>query len=334
MRFFLVTLMWLFAASPAIFATSQGWAKTLTIYTYGSFVSEWGPGPRIKSAFEKTCDCTLNFVGLADAVAILGRLKFEGDTARADIVLGLDMGLVAEAKATGLFAPHAIDTSALNVPGGWADETFVPFDYGYFAFIYDKTRLASPPKSLEELVDGTASVIIQDPRSSSPGLGLMLWMRKVYGADAGDAWARLAPRIITVTNGWSESYGLFLKGEADMVLSYSTSPAYHITVDKDDRYRAAPFAEGHYIQIEVAAKLARSPEPGLAEDFLAFLVSGEAQAMLPTTQWMYPVRDVKGALPPAFGQLIEVSTPLSFTSREVMANRAKWVAQWREALSR
>ncbi|MBT4323957.1 MAG: thiamine ABC transporter substrate-binding protein, partial [Rhodobacterales bacterium] len=27
----------------------------LTIYTYDSFVSDWGPGPAIKKAFEKTC---------------------------------------------------------------------------------------------------------------------------------------------------------------------------------------------------------------------------------------------------------------------------------------
>ena len=27
--------------------------KTLTVYTYESFVSEWGPGPKVKAAFEQ-----------------------------------------------------------------------------------------------------------------------------------------------------------------------------------------------------------------------------------------------------------------------------------------
>ena len=53
-------------------------------------------------------------------------------------------------------------------------------------------------------------------------------MREVYGDKAADAWRKLAPKVVTVTQGWSEAYDLFLKGEADMVLSYTTSPAYHI----------------------------------------------------------------------------------------------------------
>ena len=39
-------------------------ADTLTVYTYGSFAAEWGPGPKIKQAFEKECGCTLNLVAL------------------------------------------------------------------------------------------------------------------------------------------------------------------------------------------------------------------------------------------------------------------------------
>ena len=38
---------------------------------------------------------------------------------------------------------------------------------------------------------------------------------------------------MTVTKGWSEAYGLFLEGEADMVLSYTTSPAYHLIAEED-----------------------------------------------------------------------------------------------------
>ena len=44
-----------------------------------------------------------------------------------------------------------------------------------------------------------------------------------------------------MTQGWSEAYGLFLKGEADMVLSYTTSPAYHIAVEKDRTTRRRSF---------------------------------------------------------------------------------------------
>ena len=94
--------------------------------------------------------------------------------------------------------------------------SLLPYDYGYFAFVYDKNKLANPPKSLKELVEGPQKwrVIYEDPRTSTPGLGLLLWMQKVYGDQAPEAWQKLAAKTVTVTKGWSEAYGLFLKGES------------------------------------------------------------------------------------------------------------------------
>ena len=151
------------------------------------------------------------------------------------MVLGLDTNLMAEAEATGLFAPHGVEATAFDLPVEWTDDTFLPFDWGWFAFVYDETRLAEPaeePADLVEAADGP-KIVIQDPRTSTPGLGLLLWVRDVYGDEAGEAWKKLAPKIVTVTQGWSEAYGLFLEGEADMVLSYTTSPAYHLAVEKE-----------------------------------------------------------------------------------------------------
>lgn len=136
----------------------------LTVYTYESFVSEWGPGPKIKEAFEKVCACTVNFVGVADGVALLNRLKLEGAGSKADVVVGLDTNLVAEAKQTGLFDVSGVDASAAKVPGGYEDDVFVPYDYGHFAIVYDTQTLKSPPASLKELVEGDPAqkIAIQD----------------------------------------------------------------------------------------------------------------------------------------------------------------------------
>ncbi|MBD3700627.1 hypothetical protein IE991_03070 [Klebsiella pneumoniae] len=56
-------------------------------------------------------------------------------------------------------------------------------------------------------------------------------------------------------------------------MSYTTSPAYHMIEEKKDNYAAASFAEGHYLQVEVAARTAASKQPELAEKFLKFMVS-------------------------------------------------------------
>ena len=104
-----------------------------------------------------------------------------------------------------------------------------------------------------------------DPRTSTPGLGLVLWMKSVYGDGASEAWKKLSPRILTVTPGWSEAYGLFTKGEAEMVLSYTTSPAYHEIAEGSQRYKAAAFSEGHYMQVEVAGQTKKGAANPLAK---------------------------------------------------------------------
>lgn len=310
--------------------------KTLIVYTYESFTSEWGPGPKIAESFQKTCDCKLTYVSVADGVELLTRLKLEGPASKADVVVGLDTNLVAEAKATGFFAPHGLDTSALKVPGGFSDDSFVPYDYGHFAFVYDTQTLKTPPKSLKELVEGDArdKIVIEDPRTSTPGLGLLLWVKSVYGDKSAEAWSKLKDRILTVTPGWSEAYGLFTKGEAPMVLSYTTSPAYHMVAENSDRYQAADFAEGHYIQIEVAGMTKAARDPDLARAFLAFLDGPEAQTILPTTNWMMPVATPSEPLPEAFGKLVQPKTTFLMSPEEVAANRKAWIDEWLAAMSR
>ena len=311
-------------------------AKALTVYTYDSFVSKWGPGPKVKAAFEAECGCTLNLIGLDDAVSIFSQLRLEGVHSKADIALGLDSWMLHEAAATGLFAPHGLDLSGLTIPIGWKSPVFAPFDYGYFAFIYDADKMKTPPISLRALVevpDGP-KLLFQDPRTSSPELGLMLWMKKLYGAEAGAAWVKLAPRIVTVTKGWSEAYGLFLKGESDMVLSYTTSPAYHMIAENKSNYRVAAMTDGQYMQVGTAAKLKSAGEPELADQFLRFIVSDAFQSIIPTGNWMYPVTDIGAALPAAFGKLIKVSKPLRHTPSEIAENRKAWTAEWRDALSK
>ena len=327
----------LFIAS--IFISNIAVSKTeLTVYTYDSFASEWGPGPKIKEAFEKDCDCTVIFVGLDSSIGILGRLQIEGTSSSADIALGLDTNLMAIASQTDLFEDHEINLyGKLALPATslspWSDPHFVPFDWGYFAFVYDQEKLASPPTSMAALLDASNDlrVVIQDPRTATPGLGLLLWMNAIYPDDTINAWKKIAPKITTVTKGWWDAYSMFLEGEADMVLSYSTSPAYHMIAEGKTNFKAARFAEGHYTQIEVAGILKASPNKGLARQFLTFLISDEVQTILPTTNWMYPAGQV--AVPNAFETLIKPGTAYLFSPETVASKRADWTNIWRDGLS-
>ncbi len=306
---------------------STATAETLTVYTYDSFVSDWGPGPQIKAAFEAECGCDLRFISAGDGAAMLSRLRLEGTRSEADLVLGLDNALMAQARATGLFAPLASAPEGLALPVDWADDTFLPYDWGYLAFIYDNTKLTTPPTSFAALAGSDLSIVIQDPRTSTPGLGLALWVKAAYGEGAAGIWRGLADNIVTVTKGWSEAYGMFLEGEADMVLSYTTSPAYHLIAEDDPSKSAAAFTEGHYLQVEVAAKLLHSRHPALADQFLAFITTDAFQSVIPETNWMYPASNTP--VPEGFNAMITptpVAGPLTVSDTTRKAVVAEWVA--------
>jgi len=333
LRRLLLTLASLFLAANAAFAQSK---PVLTVYTYSSFAGKYGPGKTVKERFEAVCGCELNWVTAEDAGSLVGRLRLEGADTKADVVLGLDVNLAAEAKALNIFAPHGVEVKDLSLPIAWNDDTFVPFDWGYYAFVYDSEKLPNPPKSLKELVESPngPKVVLQDPRTSAPGLGLLLWMQKVYGDEAGEAWAQLKPRIVTFTKGWSEAYGLFLKGEADMVMSYTTSPAYHIAVEKKDNYKAAIFSEGHYMQVEIAGMTRTTKQSELAKKFMAFVLSEPFQSAMPEGNWMMPAKTPAAGLPASFKDLAQPQKALLFTPEEVQQSRRAFTDTWLNATAR
>ena len=305
--------------------------QNLVVYTYDSFNSDWGPGPQIEKAFENICSCDLKFVTAGDGAALLAKLRLEGNKTKADVVVGLDTNLLRSAKDSGLFSPHKLNIS-LDLPIAWKDDTFMPFDWGYFSFVFDKRKTTNIPKSFEELANSDLKIAIQDPRSSTPGLGLVLWIEKLYNIESKTFWRQLADNVVTVTPGWSEAYGLFIEGEVDGVLSYTTSPAYHKVAENDNTKVAAIFDEGHLMQIEVGAILEKSEKKQLAADFLAFMTSSEAQSIIPTTNWMYPAKQPDIELPAAFKEGLSEIEPIYLDPNTASSLKESAIEVWKREL--
>ena len=316
-----------------LFISFSIYAEKLTIYTYDSFVSEWGPGPIIEKIFEEKHNADVEFVSVDSAATLLNKVILEGDTSKADIVLGLDMNLFDLAEQSGLFTTHNINdiNNLINLPLKWESNKFVPYNYGYFSFVYNEANLATPPKSMDELINSTnARIVIQDPRTSTPGLGLLTWMKALYGDKAGDEWKKLNKKIISVTKGWTDAYyNFFMAGEADMVLSYTTSPAAHIMFEERYDILATTFEEGNYITIEFAGILNNSQNKDLANKFLNFMLSKEFQSVIPSTNIMYPVTNIKD-LPEAFDKL-DVPNFIQMDPKEINKNKEKWIDEWLNA---
>ena len=320
----------LFAAVAALsFGPLQ--ADTLVVLAPDYFGSSWGPGPAIKEGFEARCGCTLEY----RTGDVLPRLMLDGARTQADVVMGLNTDTTLRARETGLFAPHEQDLAALTVPVGWDDDTFIPFNWGYLAWVYDRTKLDNPPASFAELLEREdISLLWQDPRSSASGLALMLWVDEVFGDQAERVWQNLAARTVTVTAGWSESYGMFSEGEADMVLSYTTSPAYHIVAEDDDSKAAAIFDEGHYFTAEVAGVLAGAASPDLARDFMAYILSEEFQSMIVYANWSYPAALPRADWPEVMRDLPFPDSAIFLGETDAEARRGPALDVWLQGMTR
>lgn len=321
----------LFAAAFLGLAASAQ-AQTLTVIAPDYFGSEWGPGPAIQEGFEARCNgCTLDF----RTGDVMSRLQLEGARLDGDVVIGLSTDTTLRARETGLFVPHGQPLDALTLPIDWDDETFLPFNWGYNAWVYDKTRVDTPPTSFAELIEREdISLVWQDPRSSGAGLALMLWVDKLYGEDAADVWAALSERTVTVTAGWSEAYGLFTEGEADMVMSYATSPAYHIVAEDDDSKAAAIFEEGHYLTAEVAGILSGAENPELAADFMAYILSAEFQDMIAYGNWSYPSALPRDDWPEVMRDLPFPDTPIHYDEATAEQRRTPALDLWLQGMTR
>jgi thiamine transport system substrate-binding protein len=279
-------------ASLAFSSCSKKEDPELVVCTYDSFVSEWGAGPKIAPLFEKATGIKVKFVSKGDGGQLLSSMILEQGKSDADIVLGLDNFLAPKALSSGLFRsyePRGYDAIPADLKLD-KKSRLVPYDYGFFALVWDSAKLASPPASLEDLTKPqyARKLILLDPRTSTPGLGFLAWTKAVYGASWKDYWRRLRPSVLALSPGWDQGYGLFTSGEAPLVLSYAADGAYHLEFEKNERYKALDSSDGLVRQVETAGILAKAKHPANAEKFMDFLVSEVAQRELPLTQWMYP----------------------------------------------
>lgn len=318
-------------------ASKASQKPVLKVYTYKSFVSKWGPGQKIKEAFERKFPVVLEWVPASDSVAMWGRVRMEGKTFSGDILMGLDSHLMQDVKESGILEPlNPKEFDLKELPQGVGFEPssgLIPYQYGYYALIYDERKI-KPFSSWQDLVKNAPdkSLIIQDPRTSTVGLGFLSWTRTIYGSRWSEFMKGLKPKILTVTKGWSDAYGLFLKGEASVVMSYRLSEAYHLVEEKSTYYKAMLFKQGHPIQTEGVGIVRSSHQKELGRKFIRFLLEAPQQKILATKSWMYPVRPENTGLPEVFKSLPKPQFLENYHLSIIGNQRKSWVDQWTKSM--
>lgn len=295
----------------------------LVIYTYDSFISEWGPAPELAARFEALTGITCTFIDAGDGSQIMSRIILEKDNPQADVVIGIDNNQISAVRAAGILQPYEptggnqIVPAELRLTDDWL---LTPYDWSYFAMIYDTESGVPAPSSLSDLINPVyeKKIILMDPRTSTPGLGFVAWTLAVFGDAYLDYWAALKPNVLTMAPGWSTGYGLFTSGEAPLVVSYTTSPAYHVEYNEGNRFQAVIFEQGHPIQIEGAGIIKNAPNEAGARKFIDFLITEQAQEVLPLTQWMYPVNE-QVELPESYQAAPKAKTTLTVDNAALTA---------------
>ncbi len=264
----------------------------LRVYASSSFISQWGPGPWLKAEFEKTCQCKVEFQESIDSYLMIQKIKSES-VRGVDVVMGFDQFDLELARQSAAWKKverpleDQKDSYALNKVGD-----FVPYDYSLVSFVHRISDLSPAPQSFQELSreDLKNQLVLIDPRSSSLGLQMLLWLVTSYGEEkAFELLKSINENVKIYASSWSGAYGLFKEKQAGLVLSYVTSPLYHKIEEKDMGYSAAAFKEGHPLQIEYAGIPEACKECELAQEFINLVLSENGQKIIVQKNYMFPV---------------------------------------------
>jgi thiamine transport system substrate-binding protein len=304
----------------------------------------------VKAAFERASGLTLEILEAGDAGEALNRALLTAGDPEGDVFFGVDDSLLSRALESDLFVPYttkAID--AVSFQFRPPDERVTPIDHGEVCLNIDRgfyaKRGLEPPRTLDDLTDPRYrnQLVVENPATSSPGLAFLLATVARYGGDGWqDYWRTLRSNGVMVTDGWEEAYTQQFSGAAGspgsrpIVVSYATSPAAEVIFAGKplDESPTAAVEDGCFRQVEYAAILRGARNEQGARALIDFMLSERFQADVPTSMFVYPVREGT-PLPREFERFAIVPVrPLTLPPETIDKGRDAWIDEWTETVFR
>ena len=272
-----------------LFYTSFLFAEEIVIY--GPSSSKWMEkyyGPIFK---EKT-GVDIKYISID---GIISRLKLEKNNPKADIVVGLTslQGEIAK-KENHLvkYEPKNKDDIKNDFYIIDKDYYVTSFDYGYLAINYNKEKISTPPKNIEELGKISKELIAINPMTSSTGEEALLWSIALCGDKWEEFWEKIKPSIYVSEPGWSEAFSKFSTREAPMMIGYATSNIF-FSQDKDQqKFDSFYLEEGAYMYLEGAALVNKKEIKEGAKLFMEEILSDDFQKLVVSKNYMFPVTGI------------------------------------------
>ena len=313
---------------------------TVVLVTHDS----WALPKKVVAAFERESGYRLEVEAAGDAGTLTNKLVLTADDPTGDVAFGVDNTFASRALDAGVFDTAGVEPApgaeAYALPDG-ADR-LLPVDTGGGCVNVDTTWFADrgtdPPRTLDDLTEPAYRDLFVTPgaATSSPGMAFLLATIAAYGDRWPDYWAELMANGTKLTSGWTDAYYVDFtqgggQGTRPIVLSYDSSPAF--TLDGGTSTTEA-LLDTCFQQVEYAGVLAGAANPEGARAFLEFLEGPEAQAALPESMYVFPVREGT-ELPADWATFARrPADPATLDPAEISSQRDVWLTTWTEVTTR
>ena len=329
-----------------LLAGCQTGPRTLTVMTHDSFaVSE-----SLLAQFERENNAKVSILLSGDAGAALNKAILTKQSPLADVLYGVDNTFLSRALAEDIFERYDSPLLA-SIPMEFqldSENRALPVDYGDVCINYDRayfrTHSLAVPQTLEDLTDPAYRdlLVVENPATSSPGLAFLLATIKHFGADGfADYWKSLRANGVQVVDGWETAYytnfsGSSGRGSQPMVVSYGSSPAAEMvfaeTTPAEPPTASLVGPDMCFRQVEFAGILAGTPNRGLAEKFIDFLLGNPFQEDMPLQMFVFPVNP-QAVLPEVYAEYAQIpAQPATLPPEEIAAHREEWISLWKQVV--
>ncbi|MFI3256385.1 MAG: thiamine ABC transporter substrate-binding protein [Psittacicella sp.] len=269
-------------------------SNVLNVYTYSSFIDNGGPGKTLAKIFQKQTGVKVNFKSFGSFGITLDHVYLFSKNSNADVVLGFSSSYLQKASRSNLFLKlNPSILNSINLPIKWTNSTFIPYDYSYMSFNYQGDLTL--PNTLQKLIyDKDIPIIYQNPQTSSLGRSFISLINSTFPKSEQPAiYKELAKHTREIATSGTQSYEALMHTKNVLVFGYSTTPYYLNYQNSNNHYKALFLKSGNIVQFEYGAILKSSKNKKAALEFIKFLLSKKAQAIISKDNVMLSV--TKGA---------------------------------------